>query len=398
MRTLTFVALGLVAALALSMGGVAADGDVLVVDGDDEGAYNSIQAAVDAAEPGDTVLVRPGTYHESVTVDSAVKIVAPDGATLDGSDSDGPAIDVETDADVIIDGLTITGYERGIAALGTAGDWEVRNVIVRNVEFSAIAAGGTDGDWTVSNVSIRNVSTGVAAESSAGDWSVTDTTIRNVSIGHGIEAVSATGDWTLHGVTVANVHWVGVAASFTEGNWRARNVTVRNATVGISAIEAAGDWSIRGSTIIDASVSDRFDFRQPALKEGVGLYARDTTGAWSVHGTRFDGNEAGGIVAEGADPDGNGTHNWWGEGGPECAGNVICEPSQTAWHPEQAISESPTSTPPSTVTEPPTPATIASETGNSTEITSTSAPGFNLWVAAVLGLGTVAAMALGRRY
>src|SRR5438128_1378228 len=37
--------------------------------------FTSIQAAVDAAHPGDTIRVSPGTYNESVTVDKKLTII-----------------------------------------------------------------------------------------------------------------------------------------------------------------------------------------------------------------------------------------------------------------------------------------------------------------------------------
>lgn len=74
MRTLTL--LGLVLALSIVP---AARADEVVV-------LSTIQAAVDAAQPGDTVAVPPGRYHESVTIaKSGITIRGSRGAVLDAS-------------------------------------------------------------------------------------------------------------------------------------------------------------------------------------------------------------------------------------------------------------------------------------------------------------------------
>lgn len=56
--------------LLLSGGAASADGRVVVVAQDGSGAYREIQAAIDNALPGDTILIKPGHYREDVVVHS----------------------------------------------------------------------------------------------------------------------------------------------------------------------------------------------------------------------------------------------------------------------------------------------------------------------------------------
>ena len=56
--------------LLLSGGAARADGRVVIVALDGSGAYTEIQAAIDNALPGDTILIKPGNYREDVVVHS----------------------------------------------------------------------------------------------------------------------------------------------------------------------------------------------------------------------------------------------------------------------------------------------------------------------------------------
>jgi parallel beta-helix repeat protein len=74
-------------------------------------AYTTIQAAVDAASGGDTIVVRDGTYTENVDVSKSLIIQSENGAaacTVIASDSEDHVFDV-TAHPVTIDGFTLYG-------------------------------------------------------------------------------------------------------------------------------------------------------------------------------------------------------------------------------------------------------------------------------------------------
>jgi len=53
-----------------------------IANGYDVNDGESIQLAINSASSGDTITVGPGTYQESVTIDKDLKLIAPDGATI----------------------------------------------------------------------------------------------------------------------------------------------------------------------------------------------------------------------------------------------------------------------------------------------------------------------------
>jgi nitrous oxidase accessory protein len=56
-----------------------ASADTITVNNGGEGDYKSIQKAINNANPGDAILVYPGTYKESIVVDRELRIISTSG-------------------------------------------------------------------------------------------------------------------------------------------------------------------------------------------------------------------------------------------------------------------------------------------------------------------------------
>lgn len=105
--------------------------------------YGTIGEAVDAAPPGAKIVLRPGTYNESVRIDKP-------GITLKGRDRFRTVIHGN---DEVLNGIIVTGTE----------DVEIRNLTVRNFRRAGVFINDTTGYLVHKVDSIKNRSFGIYA-------------------------------------------------------------------------------------------------------------------------------------------------------------------------------------------------------------------------------------------
>ncbi len=111
--------------------------------------YSNIQAAVDSAQPGDTVRVAAGVYNETVTIDKSLVLLGA-RAGVDARGRTGPEAVIAPTGAVAIDAtnasatLTMDGFAiRGGRGMVTTKATTVR--FVNNIVSATVAADGADG-------------------------------------------------------------------------------------------------------------------------------------------------------------------------------------------------------------------------------------------------------------
>src|SRR5215218_8139472 len=151
------------------------------------GPGESIQAAVDAASPGATIVVKPGSYAEQVTITTDGITLRGHGATLvppatpaadecsaafgqngicalgdlDTSDPEAPPVVNDPISDVTVSGFTVKGFEAsGILFLGAEDPVAIRNDAVDNGEYG-IARFFSSGGRVVGNTATGSEEAGI---------------------------------------------------------------------------------------------------------------------------------------------------------------------------------------------------------------------------------------------
>jgi len=284
-KTWAFVLSTLVFVLAAAFS-LPAVAETLVV-GKSGSQFSSIQAAIDAAEPGDTVLVEEGAYEENLLVDKdlALKGVGASKVKIDGQKEGYPVLHIgPSEVEVTVKDLTLQGaegdsckkYEKGLCPDGVVavGDSELR---IEKVVISGNEGNGI-GHYGSARVTVENSRISENEGNGIGLYNSARVTVDKTEItGNKWAAVM------LGGSTQATVENIKVSGN-GGGIWLSDSV---RATVRNSKIEKSGGgftlWGSAQATIENNKISGN---------KGTGILLSDSSRA-TVDNNEIKDNELG---------------------------------------------------------------------------------------------------------
>jgi parallel beta-helix repeat protein len=174
------------------------DDDFPAIDNVPQRRYDKIQEAVNAANPGDTINVRPGTYEENVLVNKRLTIQGSGGRPVVDPVNDlaagSPAYGFNLQAnDIVIRNFQIGEFDSVTDPDGTVGintsklfsGYKIQNNIIEENVFGIYLNTATSGNVKQTEVTgniIRNNNEGLGVLSAAGNGIYSDQGARNVRI------------------------------------------------------------------------------------------------------------------------------------------------------------------------------------------------------------------------
>ena len=215
-----------------------ADASILVVGGS---GFATLQAAVDAAEAGDTILLNAGSYAGNVTIDKAgLTIVGPNAGVAGGPGRANAEAVIEGRIVILADGVTLDGVQVAEGASGGAFDFAGIHVQAADVTI-------TNSYFTQSAGGIANASRAIVTSTGAADGlTITSNYMTGwhsgTYINPGADGVLVDGN-----VFIANLVGMSMDGAHTD-------LTVTDNQFLNNILEGLGIGNVTGST--DATVTD----------------------------------------------------------------------------------------------------------------------------------------------
>jgi hypothetical protein len=292
----------------------------------------SIQAAIDAADPGDTILVGAGTYAENLTIDKWINLAgAGDGADPQNSTliqpSTGNAIVFQAGGPTALQPLIVTGLRVASGTNGLYFDTAVSHLSIEHVAVSGTTVGvevhnsAVVSDLAMTSVNISGNSTGlrVATTGSMNHLRIIDSHFdgnSNIGLYTSASASSATNQDDFTEITITNTTFDNntLKGIYVEKLDHAtlNGISVRNS--GTAGVSSAGiDINLKYGDYHDVAIADSVitdnGSGDPSSGWGLAIKARDdgpysakpaTLDRVSVTSNVISGNQQGLLI--GADP------------------------------------------------------------------------------------------------
>jgi parallel beta-helix repeat protein len=232
-------------------------GNVITVDDSGSANYTSIQAAINAASPGNTILVYPGTYTENVDVNKEVIIKSysgnPDNTIVKAASSNDHVFYLNAD-NVTISGLTIKDADAdGIRAgefrgsSGTSNNNTLINNIITGNDFGISLSYSSGNVLDNNSISGNNISIYMGLYSG-------NNILNNNRVSDGIYLeMSRNNILSNNRVTADDYSYAGILLEFDSTNNTLRNNTILDNNHGI-VLENAAYNKLDNNTILNSSV------------------------------------------------------------------------------------------------------------------------------------------------
>ena len=298
----------------------------------------TIQAAVNHAEPLKLIFVEAGTYNESVTVNKTLTLLG-EQSDVDARTRSGAAESIVTGSGgafnlsaggVVIDGFTIDGGDAAngvITAPDASGYVIANNIISDNLNGLDLRTDGTDQTAVRRNAFVDNLAKGVAGTAGASNVLVEE----NAFSGNPIAAIDLQPpapivDVAVSGNTVDDGPGISIAKlgdgaiednTFT--GWSGAAILLRDATdvvVDGNSMAAPASPTARGVQVSAGSAGttnlDILGNDISGAAEGVHVEDNSLTDTLDVHHNRIAGNDSGVDNASTGGDQVDATNNWWG--------------------------------------------------------------------------------------